>query len=106
MSTTRYVEYSHIHVLSVCQNLNMILRASPKLIQSKDTELGSQYIMKDVLDIIGEPIIVVKFILADNVFIHIFKMEKEAHDKTFGQFDFVKVTTEFKRGHREGRSNT
>ena len=97
MSTTRYVEYSHIHIKSVLQNLNTLLKVLPELIQSKEFDLGTQNKMKEAVEIMGNPVFVVNLIFADNVFIHISKMEKEAQSKTFFPFDFVKVRAELKK---------
>ena len=73
----------------------------PELIQSKEFDVNTRN------ERIGNPILVVNLILADHVSNHTANMEKEAQSKTFGPFDFAKVTAELKEilSHKLKHSN-
>ena len=98
--TTRYTEFLFAHIDSLLRNLPALLRIIPKLIENKDCKEH----INDFKKYLGDPIFIGSLICMNNVYFYRAKMEKEAQDKTFDPFDYIRIFNSYEKDLTTGLS--
>jgi len=97
---TRYAEYMHKSIHSLLSNYDILHIALPEIKTSNEFDCKTRQRAENMLQIMSDPSFVAKLLLADNVYMHVEVMEKEAQNSCFGAFEYTRITTSLKSALR------
>ena len=95
MSDTRYIEYTHVHISSFLNNIQLYHNFFSSIL-NKNHLVDYHDKARFGFEIIKNPLLICRLLLANDVFVQASLMEKVGQSTNFGAFDFVKVVSSFK----------